>query len=130
MSSNIYDQAYNSTVGRGVLLDYYSWKRESFDPLTAHSITTNELLSCAQAHGVTFCTGDIVLIRTGWISAYLSKSVEEKQRLADIAGAMDHYYVGLEPSDDMLDFLHDNYFAAAVADSICFEVWPPKSLGE
>jgi hypothetical protein len=112
------------------LLDYYSWKGESFDPFTAHPITTADLLSCAKAQRVTFRTGDIVLIRTGWVSAYISKSAEEKQRLADITGAMDHYYVGLESSDTMLDFLHDNYFAAAVADSICFEVWPPRSLGK
>jgi hypothetical protein len=118
------------TVGRGVLLDYFSWKQSSFDPFTAHPITASELLSCAEAQAVTFRTGDIVLIRTGWVSAYLSKNAKEKQSLADIEESKDHYYVGLEPSEEMLDFLHDNYFAAAVADSICFEVWPPKSFGK
>lgn len=113
-----------------MLLDYYSWKRPSYDPFTAHPITASELLSCATAQGVTFRTGDIVLVRTGWVKEYLSKTAAEKQSLADIKGSMDHCYVGLEPSNEMLDFLYDNYFAAAVADSICFEVWPPKSFGK
>jgi hypothetical protein len=125
-------QAWGKTgiVGRGVLLDYYSWKQESFDPFTSHPITTSELRACAAAQGTELRTGDIVLIRTGWIKAYLAMSDEQKQTEANIEGAMDHYYVGLEPSEEMFDFLHDSYFAAAVADSVCFEVWPPKVWGK
>jgi kynurenine formamidase len=122
----------NNTVGRGVLLDIYSWACEKFDPFTSHAITASDLIKCAEAQGVEFRTGDILLVRTGWVKDYLKKDANSKQELANIEKPFEHYYVGLEPSEEMLDFLHDNYFAAAVADSICFEVWPPKggSMGK
>jgi hypothetical protein len=41
---------------------------------------------------------------------------------------MQHAYAGLEASEDMKDFLHDSYFAAAACDNANFEAWPPPSL--
>jgi hypothetical protein len=117
-------------VGRGVLLDIYTWAGESYDPFTSHPITATDLIACAKAQGVKFRTGDIILVRTGWVKEYLAKSKEAKQALANLQKNEEHLYVGLEPSDEVLDFLHDNYFSAAIADSICFEVWPPKSFSK
>lgn len=41
---------------------------------------------------------------------------------------MKHEYAGLEASEEMKDFLHDTYFAAAATDNANFEAWPPPSF--
>ena len=38
----------------------------------------------------------------------------------------DYKFVGVEQSDEMVDFLHDNYFAAVAGDAPAFEAWPPS----
>jgi hypothetical protein len=42
-------------VGRGVLLDYYSWaikNDKSYDPLTSHAISVGDLKAVAAARGL------------------------------------------------------------------------------
>ena len=116
-------------VGRGVLLDVYSWAqtRNSYDPFTQHPITATDLKACAESQGITFETGDILLIRTGWLERHKSLTKEEKQDRSTWE-LTQHQYAGLEASEDMKDFLHDSYFAAAAADNPSLEVWPPESL--
>ena len=118
--------AKHGIVGRGVLLDIYEWKNEAYDPFTTHPITVSDLKECAKSQGVSFETGDILLVRTGWLSHYLTLETEQKQKRANV-NISDQHYVGLESSDDMKDFLHDTYFAAAATDSATFESWPPPS---
>ncbi|KAH4070584.1 hypothetical protein HBI56_139420 [Parastagonospora nodorum] len=117
-------------VGRGVLLDIYAWSRENnkpYDPFTTHIIAASDLLACAQSQNTTFETGDILLIRTGWLAAYHSLTQAEKEDRAKL-DVMQHLYAGLEANESMKDFLHDNYFAAAATDNANFEAWPPHSL--
>ncbi|ROT38298.1 hypothetical protein SODALDRAFT_400672 [Sodiomyces alkalinus F11] len=117
-------------VGRGVLLDMYTWSGESYDPFTTHPITRADLEACAKSQGITFQTGDILFIRAGWVKKYMSLDTAEREKLAALPGAFDHTYAGIDATPQMVDFLHDHYFAAAVSDQICFEMWPPKSLAE
>ncbi|KAL2752428.1 hypothetical protein ACRALDRAFT_1083190 [Sodiomyces alcalophilus JCM 7366] len=117
-------------VGRGVLLDIYAWSGESYDPFTTHPITRADLEACAKAQGVTFQTGDILFIRTGWVKRYMALDTAGREKLAATPGTFDHTYAGVDATPEMVDFLHDHYFAAAVSDQICFEMWPPKSLSE
>lgn len=121
--------ARHGIVGRGLLLDIYSWAQENnpYDPFTEHHITRADLNACAQAQGVVFQTGDIILIRTGWISKYNALTTEEKEDRSNWE-VMKHQYAGLEATEDMKDFLHDSYFAAAASDNTSFEVWPPTSF--
>lgn len=118
-------------VGRGVFLDIYSWSQTSkgrpYDPFTTHNITVSDLKACAASQGVDFRIGDILLVRTGWVGTYLSLTPSEKSRRAKL-DLMEHAYAGLEDSEEMKDFLHDNYFAAAACDNANFETWPPESL--
>ncbi|KAF2014115.1 putative cyclase [Aaosphaeria arxii CBS 175.79] len=114
-------------VGRGVLLDVYGWKKESYDPFTDHPITASDLSECARSQGVNFETGDILLVRTGWLSRYASLNAVEREKRAAM-DAFEQSYSGLQASEDMKDFLHDNYFAAAATDSANFEAWPSPSL--
>jgi hypothetical protein len=116
-------------VGRGVLLDIYTWSQsysQPYDPFTRHAITAVDLAACAKAQGITFHVGDILLVRTGWIATYLSLTPTQKHECAHWEMER-HVYAGLEASHAVKDFLHDSYFAAAASDNISFEVWPPES---
>lgn len=122
--------AKHGIVGRGVLLDMFRWAAEQgrpYDPFTTHPITASDLQGCAKAHNITFKTGDILLVRTGWLQTYYSLPDSSKVDRAKW-DMMEHHYAGLEASEEMKDFLHDNYFAAAAADNANFEAWPPPSF--
>jgi len=117
-------------IGRGVLLDVYSWSQRTgkkYDTFTNHGITADDLIACAQSQGTSFQTGDILLIRTGWLSTYTSLSPSEKSSRSTLPHDQ-HFYAGLAADDAMKHFLYDNYFAAAATDNANFEVWPPESF--
>jgi len=117
-------------IGRGVLLDVYAWSQKTgkeYDTFTKHAITADDLIACAQSQGTSFQTGDILLIRTGWLSTYTSLSPSEKSSRSTLPHDQ-HFYAGLAADDAMKHFLYDNYFAAAATDNANFEVWPPESF--
>lgn len=120
-------------VGRGVLLDIFSWslqrKERTYDPFTTHQITASDLRACAAHQNITFRTGDILLIRTGWLHTYTSLSAPQKLAQSRLP-LHQHTYAGLSASESMKDFLHDGYFAAAATDNANFEAWPPPSFEE
>lgn len=126
--------AKHGIVGRGVLLDIFRWANatgKSYDPFSRHEITVEDLQACAKHQGVSFQTGDILLVRTGWLHHYLSLSAGSQiDRSERSNGASEDHYAGLAASSSMKDFLHDNYLAAAASDNANFEVWPPESAGE
>ncbi|RFU25167.1 hypothetical protein B7463_g11173, partial [Scytalidium lignicola] len=109
-------------AGRGVLLDIFAWSKDTINPFTNHHITVSDLLACAKHQNTTFKPGDILIVRTGFINCYLKLSSDERTDLAK----KDPVFSGLTQSSDMLDFLHDNYFAAGVADCPSFEAYPPR----
>jgi kynurenine formamidase len=124
--------AKSGIVGRGVLLDIYTWAQQNnkaFDPFTSHPITVDDLLACARAQNTTFQTGDILIIRTGFTQRYTSLTPSERTARSAL-GMAEHTYAGLEASDAMKDFLYDNYFAAAASDTLGLEVWPPSRIEE
>ena len=53
------------------------------DPLTKYAITPEELQECANAQGITFRRGDILLLRVGFIRRYYDSTREERDVLAD-----------------------------------------------
>jgi kynurenine formamidase len=113
-------------VGRGVLLDYYSWALENgkpYDPLTSHAITVKDLEVVAKAQDVTFEIGDILLVRSGYTARYYELERENLQRLKE-AGIESPNLAGVEQSEEMKEWLHDHYFAAVAGDAPAFEVWP------
>lgn len=120
-------------VARGVLLDVWSWAQRTpgkrYDTFAAHPISAADLRACAQAQGTQLGTGDILLVRTGWLATYLSLSAADKTHRAALP-LMQHHYAGLSSSPGTKDFLHDGYFAAAATDNAHFEVWPPQSFEE
>ena len=115
-------------MGRGVLLDYWSYAQQhnkTYDPNTTHSISLDELQACANSQGTSFQYGDILMIRSGWVYNYnrLDQAARDALKRDNM---YEHAFVGIEGSKDMVDFLHDNYFAAVAGDAPAFEAWPPN----
>jgi Putative cyclase len=113
-------------IGRGVLLDIYSWYRKHnqgkvYDPFTSHAITVDDLLSCANEQGVVFEVGDILIIRSGYTLKHDRCDVNELDKMRE-----NKSFAGVEQSEEMKAFLHDNYFAAVAGDAPSFEVMPPQ----
>lgn len=61
-------------VGRGVLLDFHSWRLENkvdHDPFKTTSITLDQLKAVAAAQGTDIKFGDILIIRSGELNSAL-----------------------------------------------------------
>lgn len=111
-------------AGRGVLVDFARWAEQqglAFDPGKRSEITAEQLQEAARAQGIKFQTGDILLMRTGWIEWY--RQLEFRERFL-LAHTWPHQLCGLRQGDDSLRFLWDNHFAAIATDCPAFEAYP------
>jgi len=104
-------------VGRGILLDVAGWKGVDHLEL-AEPISAADLDACAKAQQVEIQSGDILLIRTGWIN------VMEKDRTLFETG---------EPGIDVstLPWLKEHDIASVAVDNLAVEVLdsiPPADL--
>ncbi|KAI8713646.1 hypothetical protein NCS52_01309500 [Fusarium sp. LHS14.1] len=122
--------ARSTITGRGVLLDWFGWSQQHgirINPFDAEGIPLSQLQAVAQSQNVTFVPGDILLIRTGWLSAYRALPVNEQDRLP-------HRQVrascGLEASEEAIRWHWANAFAAVASDTVAYEAWPsPRPCG-
>lgn len=117
------DWAKHGICGRGVLLDLVLYYTESdadlpYDPFTSHPISVAELEACAKKQGVEFRSGDILILRVGFIRKYNTVTNEER---AALGSKEETLYVicvslfskteyslpsaGIEQSEDMKRFL-------------------------
>jgi kynurenine formamidase len=112
-------------AGRGVLVDFARWAQSNgvqADPGTAYKISADQFKEAAKAQGVQFQTGDVLLVRTGWMEWYLSQTTRQQFELGHSSAFQ---CIGFEQSDDTLRFLWDNHFAAVASDNTSVEAWPP-----
>jgi kynurenine formamidase len=112
--------AANGIVGRGVLLDLARWTDatgRSLDPMSGTEITSQDLADCAASQGVDLLPGDILCIRTGWLTAYRALDDEARQGLPTDS-------VGLRADAATASFVWDNELAAVCADNPALECVP------
>lgn len=119
--------ATHGICGRGVLLDlvrYYTkeGKPLPYDPWTTHGISVAELEAVAEAQGVKFRAGDILLLRVGFIQKYHQVTGEERDALP----GRPETFAGIEQSEGMKKFLWNNHFAAIASDQPALESWPAE----
>lgn len=120
-------------TGRGVLLDYKAYaesKGISYDSATPHEISYDDLVEVGKFQGMDIRPasqgghikpGDILFIRSGWTKDYYARTAEENAQLA----LREHgTWVGVKQEVEMIDWLHDCYFAAVGGDTPAFERWP------
>lgn len=120
----IHNMAEKGIVGRGVLLDFHRWRKETggspdYNPFATGSITLGQLKEVAAFQGTEFRRGDILLIRSGWFAAF-EELDEEKKRFHALREGPPQLS-GLEQSEEMLEFLWDNHFAAVCSLIVGFD---------
>lgn len=116
-----------SPAGRGVLIDYWDYTGKNYNPTTTHRISLRDIHACAKAQGVEFQYGDLLFIRSGFVDHYDGLDEKERNHLGTLT-IPEHTFVGVEQTEEMLDFLHDNYFSAVIGDAPAFEAWPRSGL--
>jgi kynurenine formamidase len=115
-------------TGRGVLLDVARYMERQGTPLTAqeeYAIQPEMLEAVAEAQGSPLQTGDIILLRTGYIGAYLAGSPEDRVRFKENRDCP-----GLSSAEPMARYLWDKHPAAICSDNPAVEQVPGSpSLG-
>lgn len=112
-------------VGRGVLLDWHEWRTANerrYDAFATQSISVADLKAVAEAQGVEFQFGDILLVRSGYMDAFGKLTKEE---LETIRQKQPPTFTGVEQSEEMLEFLWTT-FSAAAGDQPSWEAWPTQ----
>jgi kynurenine formamidase len=113
--------ARHGLLARGVLLDvagYHTKAGRAVDPFEERPITVDELQAVARSQDVRLRPADLLLVRTGWLSAY-----------RDAPGLAPDYprmprCTGLHAGARMAQFLWDQGFCAVATDNPAVEVLP------
>jgi len=122
--NGIHNWARRGIAGRGVLVDFHRFAAAhglEYSPGIRYGITAGQIQAAADWQGLSFQTGDILMLRVGWIEWYCSLSEEQRTQLAE-PGAMQ--VAGMTQGEDSLRFLWDNHFAAVCSDNPSFEANP------
>ncbi|KAH8894569.1 hypothetical protein GQ53DRAFT_716284 [Thozetella sp. PMI_491] len=111
-------------VGRGVLLDYYSFCcRHSIDidPMASAPVPLSHIQQMVQEQNVSFRPGDVLFVRVGFTEAYDALDAAEQQALASRPTPD---FLGLEASSEVLQWLWESGFSAVASDAPSFEQAP------
>jgi len=111
-------------VGRGVLIDVFRYRADAgrpVNPLNDEKYPLDDLKAALKAQKIELKPGSIMLVRTGWMGAYLASSSAAKTAMAP----MDKLKAcGLDDSREMVAWLWDNHVAAIGTDCPAVEPWP------
>jgi hypothetical protein len=111
-------------AGRAVLADVGRWRASVGRPLACDQsdpIEPSDLLATLSAQGTEVEMGDILLIRTGWVSWYRSLDTEGRTALARQPRMAS---CGLSPGEATARMLWNLHVAAVAADNPALELWP------
>jgi len=114
----------NKFVGRAVLLDAFRYRishGRTIDPLTSEKYSLDDLKETAVAQNVELKPGTILLIRTGWMQAYVAASPEDKAAMAPLDALK---ACGIDDSSAMVEWFWDHRLAAVGTDCPAVEPWP------
>ncbi|MCU1376670.1 MAG: hypothetical protein JWO68_3956 [Actinomycetia bacterium] len=113
-------------VGRGVLLDVERHLAATGDPIdqrTRRAFSADVLDATAEAQGVEVRTGDIVLIRTGWLRHVLQEmTLDERTEFRESSDAK--VCPGIEQDEATLRWLWDHQVPVLAADNLGVEALP------
>lgn len=115
--------AQHGVAGRGVLLDVARHLSRSGRPLdlrAAEALPTRLLDEVADAQGVRFEPGDILLLHTDWARHAIEDLSEEDK--ASLSGH--RRFCGLEQSRETLAWIWDHHFSVVATDTVAVEVMP------
>ena len=109
-------------AGRGVLLDLGDVVESRGGAGTSVSLSVDDLETARRRAGIAFGAGDILVLRTGFLTWYSMLAQQERARIA-VPGQL--AAPGVEHSEAMAEYLWDAHLSAAVTDTTSLEVWPP-----
>lgn len=118
----------NRIVGRAVLCDVARWREAVGRPIDCAAtdpITPEDVLGALDAQGSTVEEGDVLLLRTGWLSWYRALDAEGKAAVA-APGAL--RAPGLTRGEPTARLLWDLHISAIAADNPALEMWPIDRL--
>lgn len=122
-SLGINRMAERGIVGRGVLLDlvaYFESVDRRVDYVAPTAFTVADLEGAAHFQGVRIEPGDILLLRTGWLTYLRDSAIAVRRRLQD-----EPVSPGLEQTHGLVRWIWDNQIALLAADNLGVEVMPP-----
>ena len=122
----VHHWARRGLAGRAVLLDVGRWRASqgrALDLSASDPIEPADLVATAAAQGTEIRTGDVLLMRTGWINWYSGLEADARRDLATNLKTP-----GLRPCRETVEMLWDLHVAAVAGDNPALEVWPPGAL--
>jgi len=111
-------------VGRGVLIDVFRYRQDNgrpVNPLSDEKYPLDDLKAALKAQNTELKPGAILLVRTGWMQAYLATTPAQKREMAPIAKLK---ACGVDDSREMVAWLWDHRVAAIGTDCPAVEPWP------
>jgi kynurenine formamidase len=114
--------AEHGIVGRGVLADvarHAAGQGRPLPPRAGVPVTVADLRDTLATQQVTLQPGDVLILRTGFVEAYLAAPPGDRARWAEEPDCP-----GLHGGEEMAEFLWDEGVAAVVADNPAVEVIP------
>lgn len=109
-------------AGRAVLADvprYFARIGREWRPDTQQVLSAAELEACLADTGEAVQPGDIVLVRLGWLEAFLGAAQAERDALMK-----GWKFSGISGGTDLWEWLWEQRVAAIAADSPTAEAWP------
>ena len=119
LSPTVIAWAEKGIVGRGVLIDFASWAKsqgKKVQTFQQSAITLEDVQAFAREKNITLKQGDLLFIRTGFVTAY--KGLDHDGR-TEVAGKKE--WIGFAQSQKATEWLWENQFAAVASDSPGFE---------
>lgn len=117
----IHNWAESGIAGRGVLLDvprFFANRGEPYDASATVLIDAAMLDAIAEAQGVSWRGGDMLLLRTGWAQQYLAQTPEQRKTIPWRRSP------GLAQREEVLRWLWDHEIALVAADNLAVEADP------
>lgn len=109
-------------IGRGVLLDFVRYAKRkgiTYSVMKNYGIGVEQLKEMIKEQGVTLRPGDILLVRCG-----MSKWIHESTPDSEAPSPDKEGILGIEPSEDLYEWIWNNKLAAVGSDTIAFECLP------
>lgn len=123
----VHHWAERGIAGRGVVVDISGAIADAGGEgafASSTSVGVEALEDARRKSGIEYRRGDILMVRTGWISWYRDQTREQREAVRDLRTAP-----GVEGSAAMAEYLWDNGFAAIISDAPGVEAVPSSSAG-
>jgi kynurenine formamidase len=122
----IHHWAERGLAGRAVLADVGRWREAQGRPLVCDEpdpISPEDIDGTLATQGTQLEPGDVLLLRTGWLTFYRSLDADGRA-----ATAADLKTCGLAPGLATARYLWDHHVAAVATDNPAVELWPLGAL--